>query len=98
MERVVWKSQNKTQLLWHYFPCKALRGIVSKELLPKVTFRKLSKFSQSEATLTYCKLQFNQKRQLIKSHAFPWSQALCPHVNAKALSKLKQHILMWTPL
>jgi hypothetical protein len=41
-----------------------LQGIASKELSLEVTIKKLSKFSQSEATLTYCKLLVNQKQQL----------------------------------
>jgi hypothetical protein len=68
---------------------RGIEGIASKELRPEVTIRKLSKFSQSEATWTYCKLLANQKRQLshVPSHE-------PKRVNAKALRNIARHILM----
>jgi hypothetical protein len=55
---------NKSEWNATFVTLLPLPGIASKELPPEVTIRKLSKFSQSEVTLTYCKLIAIQKWQL----------------------------------
>jgi hypothetical protein len=92
VETVIRINRNWTQLLWRYFPCEALKGIAAKELPTEVTIIiMLSKFTQSEVTLTYCKLLANQKQQFghVPSRDPMWQLSHVPSRDPK------RYVTMW---